>query len=148
LQFSLLKILNDLSVDTPEVIRLRSLSLEDFLVQCKDSDFVSLLLNQEKQIDSTEFKALIVEIVGPGSGTSEINLLLDYVRTNGPLSVLACQRLPIIFPTSSEKTQLQIARLLVNQIEGGTPVSSRYISVLIFNRHCRKWHHLRWTLSI
>jgi hypothetical protein len=122
LQFFLLRILNDLSVQTSQAVKLRALSLEPLLERCKDNGFVIALLNQEKQIDSGDFKTLLVEIVGSGAGTAQINLLLDLVRVHGPLSIPACQRLSVVFPSSGEKTQLQIARLLVDQIETGPSV--------------------------
>ena len=122
LQFFLLKILNDLSVEASQAVRLRALSLEPLLARCKDPEFLLSMLNQEKQIDSADFKVLLVEIVGPGSNTSVVNLLIDLVGTHSPLSVPACKRLAVVFSAATEKAQLQIARLLLGILDNGPPV--------------------------
>jgi hypothetical protein len=122
LQYCLLRILNSTSIEALPAVKLKAQSLEALLERCKDSAFVTSLLNQEKQIDSATFKKLLVEIVGPGSSASQISVLFDLVRSHGPLSESACQQLSIVFPTSGQTTQLQIARLLMNQLEIGPSV--------------------------
>ena len=59
LQFPLLKMLNDSSIDNPSILKTKSQSLEIFLNQCKDVTFVTKLLNQDGQIDQEEFKTEI-----------------------------------------------------------------------------------------
>jgi len=122
LQYPLLKILNNSGIESPAAVKLKAQSLEPILEQCKDPDFTANLLNQEKQVDESDFKQMLVEIVGRGSSTSQIAVLLELVRLQGPLSTNACQQLSVVFPSVGESTQLQIAKLLMNQIESGSPV--------------------------
>lgn len=122
LQQSLLRILNDPTIESTEAVKLKVQSLEPLLEKCKDAEFVKELLNQDKGMDHADFKKTLVQIVGPGSSSSQIGLLLDLVRTPGPLSISACLQLPVVFPATGQTTQLQIARLLMNQIEIGSPV--------------------------
>lgn len=124
IQDPLLRILNSAYVDNPAAIKLRSQSLETFLEQCKDTDFTNELLGQEKKLDSSEFRGLLVGIVGPGSGGSQIAILLDLVRGHGPLAMNACQQLSTVFPVTGQPTQLSIARLLISQLDAGFPVST------------------------
>src|SRR5271169_5821355 len=107
LQYFLLRILNDASIESAQAIKLKVQSLEPLLEQCKDAEFVNNLLNQEKQIDSADLKQLLAEIVGTGSGASQIGLLLDLVKAHGPLSTSACQQLSIIFTATGQTMQLQ-----------------------------------------
>ena len=122
LQYFLLRILNDASIENAQAVKLKVQSLEPLLEQCKDAGFVNDLLNQEKQIDSADLKQLLVEIVGTGSGASQISLLLDLVKAHGPLSTSACQQLSNVFPATGQTTQLQIARVLINQLENAPSV--------------------------
>jgi len=122
LQYSLLRILNDSLIERTQAVKLKAQSLEPLLERCKNADFVTALLNQEPKMDATDFKILLVCIISPGSSVSEINLLLDLVRLQGPLSISACQQLSTVFPTVGHATQLQIARLLMNQLEIAPPV--------------------------
>ena len=124
LQYSLLRILNDPSIESLQAIKLKGQSLEPLLEQCKDPDFVTTLLDQERHIDSDDFKNLLVEIVGPGSSTAQIGILLDLVRIQGPLSISACQQLSYVFVAAGQTTQLQIARLLMTQLDKGSPVNT------------------------
>jgi sulfatase maturation enzyme AslB (radical SAM superfamily) len=127
LQYPLLRILNDYTIENSAALKLKAQSLEQFLIQCKDTLYISTLLSQEKRIDVTEFKRLVVQIVGPSSSAAQITLLLDLVRLHGPLSSFACQQLAIVFPTTGQSTQLQIAKLLLNQLENGPSVFPRLI---------------------
>lgn len=137
LQYSLLRILNDDTIENSAALKLKAQSLEQLLILCKDAQYVSTLLSQEKQIDANEFKRLVVQIVGPASSAAQIALLLDLVRAHGPLSSFACQQLAVVFSTTGQSTKLQIAKLLLNQLENGP-------SVLLLlgktkNRVLRKW---------
>src|SRR5271168_2604610 len=102
LQFFLLQILNNSSVENEQAIKLKAQSLEPLLERCKDADFVRNLLSQEKQMDSAAFKETLVQIIGPGSSAQQISLLLDLVRTHGPLSIPACQQLSVVFPATGQ----------------------------------------------
>lgn len=126
LQYSLLRILNDYTVEKSAAVKLKAQSLEPLLIRCKDTQYVSAMLNQEKGIDATEFKRMLVQVVGPGSSAAQITLLLDLVRSHGPLSSFACQQLVIVFPSASHATQLQIAKLLLNQVETAPSVPPHY----------------------
>lgn len=119
LQYSLLRILNDYAIENSVALKLKAQSLEQLLLQCKDAQYVSSLLSQEKRIDANEFKRLVVQIVGPASSAAQIPLLLDLVRSHGPLSSFACQQLVVVFPSTGQSTQLQIAKLLLSQLENG-----------------------------
>ena len=121
LQYCLLRILNDPSVNNLPAIKLKSQSLEPLLLRAKDTDFLTALLNQEKQIDSAEFKDLVVQIVGPGSSAAQIILLLDLVQILGPLASPACHQLSIVFPATSQPTQIRIAKTLMTRLENGPP---------------------------
>jgi len=122
LQYSLLRILNSHSVDMAPAIKLRVQSLQPLLERCKDVAFVRHLLNQEPRLDSEEIKRILVEIIGVGASASQISILLDIVATQGPLSVPACRQLSVIFSAVSAPTQLQIANLLLSQLESKSPV--------------------------
>ena len=122
LQYFLLRILNDASIESAQAVKVKVQSLESLLERCKDAGFVNSLLNQEKRIDPADLKQLLVEIVGTGSGASQIGLLLDLVKTHGPLSTSACQQLSNVFPAVGQPTQLQIARVLINQLENAPSV--------------------------
>jgi hypothetical protein len=117
LQYSLLRILNSPYVDSPTAIKLRAQSLETFLEQCKETEFITDLVEQEKQLDSSEMKALLVAIVGPGAGASQIRILLDLVRGQGLLANAACQQLSVVFSGTEQASQLSIARLLIGQLD-------------------------------
>jgi hypothetical protein len=119
LQYFLLRILNDPSIESAQAVKLKARSLEPLLERCKDSTFVTALLHQEKQIDPIDFRKLLVEIVGPGSNIGEISLLLDLVGMHGPLSGVGCQQLSTVFPFAGQTMQLQIAKLLMNLLESG-----------------------------
>ena len=119
LQYCLLRILNYPSISNLPAIKLKAQSLEPLLVRAKDTGFVTAMLNQEKQVDSTEFKDLLVKIVGPGSSAAQINLLLDLVQTLGPLASSACQQLSGIFPATGQTTQIRIAKALMSRLENG-----------------------------
>src|SRR5579859_2498065 len=80
LQYSLLRILNDYTIENPPALKLKAQSLEQLLIQCKDAQYVSSLLSQEKRINVNEFKRLLVQIVGPASSAAQITLLLDLIR--------------------------------------------------------------------
>jgi hypothetical protein len=129
LQYFLLLILNDGSIENPQAIKLKVQSLEPLLVRCKDASFTTALLNQEKQIDPTDFRKELVQIVGIGANAAQISLLLDLVRGHGPLASCACQQLAVVFPAASHAPQLQIAKLLINQIESGPSVFPQWISL-------------------
>jgi hypothetical protein len=122
LQYFLLRILNDVSIQSQQAIKLKAQLLEPLLLRCKDANYVSSLLSQEKRIDPIEFNRLLVEIVGPGSSTAQVSVLLDLVRAHGPLSAPACQQLLVVFPAIGQATQTQIAKLLMNQLENGLSV--------------------------
>jgi hypothetical protein len=122
LQYFLLQILNNSLIENAQAVKLKAQSLEPLLERCKDADFVRNLLSQEKQMDSAAFKETLVQIVGPGSNAQQIGLLLDLVRTHSPLSIPACQQLSVVFSVTGQATQLQIAKLLMNQVEIGLPV--------------------------
>src|SRR5947207_1734704 len=122
LQYFLLRILDDTSIESSQAVKLKAQSLEPLLERCKEAGFVNHLLNQEKQIDAADLKQLLVEIIGVGSSASQIGLLLDLVKSHGPLSTSACQQLSNTFHTTGQTTQLQIARLLMNQLENGPSV--------------------------
>lgn len=122
LQYSLLRILNDVSIESQQAVKFKAQLLEPLLLRCKDASYISSLLSQEKQVDPTEFNRLLVESVGPGSSTAQVSGLLDLVRVHGPLSVPACQQLSNVFPATGQTTQTQIAKLLVNQLENGPSV--------------------------
>lgn len=119
LQYNLLRILNHLSVNALPAIKLKAQSLEPLLSQSKDSNFLTAILNQDTQIDPAEFKNLLVQIVGPGSSAAQINLLLDFVQTLGPLASPACRQLPIVFTTTAQATQIRIAKMLMTRLENG-----------------------------
>src|SRR5947199_1366155 len=87
LQYPLLKILNNSSIESLSALKVKAQSLEPILERCKDPDFAMNLLSQEKQIDSSDFKKMLVKIVGRGSSTAQITVLLDLVRLQGPLSL-------------------------------------------------------------
>ena len=143
LQYPLLRILNDYTIENAAALKLKAQSLEQFLIQCKDTQYISTLLSQEKRIDVTEFKRLVVQIVGPSSSAAQITFLLDLVRLHGPLSSFACQQLAIVFPTTGQSTQLQIAKLLLNQLENGPsvlPPPSFLTKKLTIFRVLRKLH--------
>lgn len=124
LQYSLLQLLNDATIENPNSIKLKAQSLQLLLERCKDTASLTALLSQDNQIDPTYFKMLLVEIVGPGSSSSQISILLDLVRSHGPLAICACRQLSIVFPAAGEGTRLQIAKLLVNQLEDASSVGS------------------------
>ena len=119
LQFCLLRILNDPSVNAPAAIKLKAQSLEPLLLRTKDSSFLSAILNQENQIDSAEFKEQLVQIVGPGSSAAQITVLLDLVHTVGSLASAACRQLSLIFSTTGQATQIRIAKTLMTRLENG-----------------------------
>jgi len=121
LQYFLLRILNDPSVNNLPAIKLKAQSLEPLLVRAKDADFVITMINQEKQIDSAEFKDLLVQIVGPGSSAAQIVILLDLVQTLGPLASPSCYQLSIVFPATGQPTQIRIAKTLMSRLENGPP---------------------------
>jgi hypothetical protein len=122
LQYSLLRILNDYTIETAAAMKLKAQSLEPLLIRCKETQYVSAMLSQERGIDGTEFKKMLVQTVGPGSSAAQITLLLDLVRSQGPLSSFACQHLAIVFTSTNQPTQLQIAKLLLNQLETASSV--------------------------
>ena len=122
LQYSLLRLLNDAAIENSNSIKLKAQSLQSLLERCTDTAFLTALLSQDKQIDPTDFKMLLVEIVGPGSSGSQISILLDLVRSHGPLAICSCRHLSIVFPAASKGTRLQIAKLLVNQLENASSV--------------------------
>jgi len=122
LQYYLLRILTGAFVDNPAAIKLRAQSLETFLEQCNDTEFITELLGQVSTIDPSDFKRELVRIVGSGSGASQITILLDLVRGHGPLAMDACRQLSIVFPATGQATQLSIARLLIIQLDAASPV--------------------------
>ena len=122
LQYFLLRILNDSSIENSQAVKLKVQSLEPLLERCKEAGFVNGLLNQEGQIDKADLKQLLVETIGAGSSASQIGLLLDIVKSHGPLSTSACQQLSNVFHATGQATQLLIARLLMNQLENGPSV--------------------------
>jgi hypothetical protein len=122
LKYALLRILNDSTTDNQQAIKLKAQSLEPLLETLRENNYVTDLLKQEKTIvDATDFKRSLVQIVGAGSASSQINNLLHLVRTPGPLSSVACEQLSQVFPSASQSTQLQITKLLMNLIEEGPP---------------------------
>ena len=123
LQYFLLRLLNDTAIDNASAVKLKAQCLQPLLERCNDADFLTTLLNQDKAIDQDDFKMLLVEIVGPGSSASQISLLLDLIGSH-ELARFACQQLSVVFPAASDATQLQIAKLLVNQLEYGSSVAS------------------------
>jgi hypothetical protein len=122
LQDPLLRLLISTGVESPGAVKLRAQSLETFLEQCKDSEFVIELLGRERGLDGAAFAGLLVQIVGPGAGASQIGILMDLVRGKGPLAVDACRQLAVVFPATGQATQLSIARTLISQDDAGTPV--------------------------
>lgn len=126
---------------SPAAVRLKVQALEPLLARCHDASFTAALLNQEKQIDSADFKKELVQIVGIGSSATQISFLLDLVLAHGPLATAACQQLAILFPSTSHATQLHIAKLLTNQLESGPSVFS--IMKFAYLRVWLKWHRLR-----
>ena len=149
LQYSLLRILNDYTVEKSAALKLKTQSLEPFLIRCKDTQYISAILNQEKDIDASEFKRMLVQVVGPGSSAPQINLLLDLVRSHGPLSSFACQQLVIVFPSTSHTMHLQIAKLLLNQLETASSVPPHYFITdfrplrKLLPRHYHRFHYLQ-----
>lgn len=135
LQYFLLRILNHSSIESTQAVKLKTQSLEPLLERCKDAGFITSLLNQEKQMNSTDFKKLLVQIVGSGSSISQISVLFDLIRTPGPLSISSCQQLSVVFSTTGQTTQLQITKLLMNQLEIGPPVP-HFLRFLI-SGHCK-----------
>src|ERR1700738_3666612 len=115
LQFSLLQILNDPSIEAPQAIKLKAQSLQPLLERCMKTEYITPLLAQEPQLDVEEFKRRLVEIVGPGSSTAQINILFELIRCSSTLAPPACQQLSVIFPTTGQNTQLQIAKLLFDR---------------------------------
>jgi len=122
LQYSLLRILNCHLIDSAPAIKLRVQSLQPLLERCKDVACVANLANQEPRLDSEGIKSMLVEIIGVGASASQISLLLDLVATQGPLSVPACRQLSVIFSAAATPTQLQIANLLLSQLESESSV--------------------------
>src|SRR5208282_6169780 len=59
------------------------------------------------------------QIVGSGSSAAQINLLLDFVQTLGPLASPACRQLSIVFTTTAQATQIRIAKMLMTRLENG-----------------------------
>lgn len=133
LQHPLLRMLNTSYVDNPAAIKLRAQSLETFLDQCKDPEFTNELLAQERMVDVPTLRELLVEIVGLGSGASQISILLDLVRGDGPLAIDACARLSVVFPSTGQSTQLAIARLLIAQLDSEVPTLARVASSTLDN---------------
>jgi hypothetical protein len=134
-QFFLLRILNDSCIEATQAIKLKAQSLQAFLERCQDLEFVSSLLNKEPQIPVAEFENQIVQIVGPGSGTAQIAILLDFVRSAGPLATAACQQLAVVFSTTGQNTQLQIVKSLFDQLENGPAVCP--LSISLISGHCK-----------
>lgn len=122
LQDPLLRLLISTGVESASAVKLRAQSLETFLEQCKDSEFVTELLGRERGLDGASFAALLAQIVGPGAGGSQVGILMDLVSGKGPLAVDACRQLAVVFPATRQATQLSIARMLISQVDAGTPV--------------------------
>jgi hypothetical protein len=115
-QFTLLRILNDPSIEAAPAVKLRAQSLQLLLERFVDIDFATSFF-KDKQIDATEFMKLLVESIAPGSSTIQITILLDLVKASSVLAAPACQQLSVVFPTTGQNTQLQIAKLLFSQLE-------------------------------
>jgi hypothetical protein len=135
LRYLILRLLNDPSIESQQAIKIKAQSLEPFLEKLKENDYVTEILTQGKTNDSKDFKQSLVQIVGPGSSSSQINILLHFVRTPSPLSIVACEQLPHIFDSASESIQLQITKLLISEIEDGTPGLAKVASTVIDSIH-------------
>ena len=144
LQYYLLRILNEAFVDNPAAIKLRAQSLETFLEQCNDAEFITELLGQERMINPSDFTGELVRIVGPGSGATQVTILLDLVRAHGPLAMDACRQLSVVFPATGQATQLSIARLLISQLDAASPVPEPSFP-LANPRTSPSALHRRWT---
>jgi hypothetical protein len=115
-QFTLLRILNDPFIEAVPAVKLKAQSLQPLLERFVDIEFATSFF-KDKQIDTREFMKLLVDSIGPGSSTVQVTVLLDLVRASSVIAVPACQQLSVVFPTTGQNTQLQIAKLLFSQLE-------------------------------
>lgn len=128
LQFSLLRILNDYTIESSAAIKLKAQSIAPLLERCKDASYVKALLEQDEQIDSSEFTRNLAAAVGPGASSAQINLLMELINLRGALASAACQQLAILFPTTGTNTQLQIAQQLTILLESGPQAIAKVAS--------------------
>jgi len=121
IQFPLLEILNGF-IETPSAVKLKAQSLAPLLEHCKNAKFIKALSEQEPKIDVEEFKRRLVEIVGSGCNSSQIQILIDLANQNGALSLAACRQLAIVFQAAGQNIQLQIVQSFISQLESGSKV--------------------------
>jgi hypothetical protein len=122
LQYPLLRMMNDYTVENSAALKLKAQALGPFLERCNDTAFVTELLAQDAQIEAEGLKRQLVQIVGVGASAGHINILLDLVRSNGPLAAAAMTQLAALFPETVPSMQLQIVTLLMRKVENAPPV--------------------------